>query len=60
MSIDAKKLRGFTDKKITFVESLYIPAILKGMLITLRHFFRQKTTIIIHLGVNSVSSRLTK
>ncbi len=34
-----------SNKKITFVESLYLPAILKGMLITLGHFFKKKATI---------------
>lgn len=30
---------------MTFWERIYIPAILKGMVITLRHFFKKKTTI---------------
>ena len=34
-----------SNKKISFWESLYIPAILKGMGITLSHLFRRKTTI---------------
>jgi NADH-quinone oxidoreductase subunit I len=32
-------------KTMTLSERLYIPAILTGMLITLRHFFRKKVTI---------------
>jgi NADH-quinone oxidoreductase subunit I len=34
-----------SDKKMTFVERIYLPAIVKGMFITLSHFFRKKTTI---------------
>ena len=33
------------DKKMTFRERLYLPAIFGGMLITLRHFFRRKNTV---------------
>lgn len=34
-----------SDKKMTFTERIYFPAILKGMSITLKHFFSKKTTI---------------
>jgi NADH-quinone oxidoreductase subunit I len=34
-----------SDKKMTFTEKIYLPAIFKGMFITLKHFFRKKTTI---------------
>jgi len=34
-----------SDKKMTFLERIYIPAIIKGMSITLRHFFMKKATI---------------
>jgi NADH-quinone oxidoreductase subunit I len=34
-----------SDKKMTFLEKIYLPAILKGMTITLKHFFSKKTTI---------------
>lgn len=34
-----------SDKKMTFLEKIYLPAILKGMQITLKHFFRKKSTI---------------
>ena len=34
-----------SDKKMTFLEKIYHPAILKGMSITLTHFFRKKSTI---------------
>jgi len=34
-----------SNKKMTFVEKLYIPAILGGMRITLNHFFKKKVTI---------------
>jgi NADH-quinone oxidoreductase subunit I len=33
------------DKKMTFIERLYIPAIMGGMRITLNHFFKKKVTI---------------
>jgi NADH-quinone oxidoreductase subunit I len=33
------------NKKFTFLESIYFPAILKGLGITLKHFFRKKATI---------------
>jgi NADH-quinone oxidoreductase subunit I len=34
-----------SNKKMTFVERIYLPAIFKGMAITLKHFFRKKVTI---------------
>ena len=34
-----------SDKNMTFLEKIYIPAIMKGMYITLKHFFRKKATI---------------
>lgn len=34
-----------SDKKMTFMERIYIPAIVKGMSITIRHFFGKKATI---------------
>lgn len=34
-----------SDKKMTLPEKIYLPAIFKGMFITLKHFFRKKTTI---------------
>jgi len=33
------------DKKMTLKERLYLPAIMNGMMITLRHFFKKKVTI---------------
>ena len=33
------------NKKMTFMERIYIPAILGGMAITLKHFFKKKVTI---------------
>lgn len=38
------KSKVFEKRKLTFVERLYIPAILKGMAITIRHFFQKKVT----------------
>ena len=34
-----------SDKRMTFMERIYFPAIVKGMSITLSHFFRKKATI---------------
>lgn len=34
-----------SDKKMTFWERIYIPAILLGLWITIKHFFRKKVTI---------------
>lgn len=34
-----------SDKRMTFLEKIYLPAILKGMYITIRHFFSKKATI---------------
>ena len=34
-----------SNKKMTFMERIYLPAIFKGMAITLKHFFRKKATI---------------
>jgi len=34
-----------SNKKMTFMERIYLPAIVKGMSITLKHFFRKKVTI---------------
>jgi NADH-quinone oxidoreductase subunit I len=34
-----------SDKKMTFLEWIYIPAIIKGMSITIKHFFGKKATI---------------
>ena len=34
-----------SDKPMTFIEKLYIPAILSGMWITLKHMFRKRKTI---------------
>ena len=34
-----------SNKKMTFMERFYLPAIFKGMAITMGHFFRKQTTI---------------
>ena len=34
-----------SNKKMTFMERIYLPAIFKGMSITLKHFFRKQVTI---------------
>jgi NADH-quinone oxidoreductase subunit I len=33
------------NKKMTFMESIYLPAIFSGMLITIKHLFKKKVTI---------------
>jgi NADH-quinone oxidoreductase subunit I len=45
MQMLTDRSRVVSDKKMTFMERIYIPAILKGMFITLKHFFGKKTTI---------------
>ncbi|MCS6823474.1 MAG: NADH-quinone oxidoreductase subunit NuoI [Cytophagaceae bacterium] len=32
-------------RKLTFAESIYLPAIFSGLMITIRHFFRRKSTV---------------
>jgi len=39
------KSKVVSNKKMSFVEKLYLPAILNGMLITASHLFKKKTTI---------------
>ena len=33
-----------SDKKMTFTEKIYLPAIIRGLAITLKHFFKKKVT----------------
>jgi NADH-quinone oxidoreductase subunit I len=40
-----KRSKSVSNKKMTLAERLYIPGIISGMAITLKHFFRKKTTI---------------
>ncbi|MFV0312070.1 MAG: NuoI/complex I 23 kDa subunit family protein [Dysgonomonas sp.] len=44
ISLSGKKVE-VTDKKMTFIESIYLPAIVQGMWITIKHFFKKKNTI---------------
>ncbi|MFT3993041.1 MAG: NADH-quinone oxidoreductase subunit I [Dysgonomonas sp.] len=44
ISLSGKKIVA-SNKKMTLVERLYLPAIVKGMWITIRHFFKKKNTI---------------
>jgi NADH-quinone oxidoreductase subunit I len=37
--------RNVVNKQMTFWERMYLPAILKGMGVTLKHFFRRKNTV---------------
>lgn len=34
-----------SDKQMTFAEKIYLPAIAKGLAITMRHFFQKKATV---------------
>jgi|ERR1043166_5046557 NADH-quinone oxidoreductase subunit I len=34
-----------SNKEMTFMESLYLPAVVKGLAITIRHLFRKKATL---------------
>lgn len=45
ISLSGKKVE-VTDKKMTFIESIYLPAIVQGMWITIKHFFKKKNTIL--------------
>ncbi len=40
-----KRSKVVVNKEMTFVEKLYLPAIIGGLGITLKHFFRKKVTI---------------
>ncbi len=44
VSLSGRK-RDVSNKDMSFMEKLYLPAIAKGMGITLRHFFKPKATI---------------
>ena len=37
--------RVVSDKKMTLMERIYLPAVIGGLFITIRHFFRKKPTI---------------
>mgnify|MGYP001013435000 CR=1 FL=1 len=49
MSIETISLSGrkkvVSNKEMTFLENLYLVAIVKGLFITIKHFFRKKATI---------------
>ena len=40
-----KRSKNVSNKKMSLAERLYLPGIISGMAITLKHFFRKKTTI---------------
>ncbi len=44
ISLSGKKVE-VVNKKMTFIESTYLPAIVKGLWITIKHFFKKKNTI---------------
>lgn len=44
ISLSGKKTE-VSNKKMTFWESIYLPAIVSGMWITIKHFFKKKNTI---------------
>lgn len=41
----SKRSKQVVDKKMTFLESIYLPAIVGGMWVTIKHFFGKKVTI---------------
>ncbi len=43
-SLSKRKIE-VAQKNMTFLEKLYLPAIFKGMMITLKHFFSKKNTV---------------
>ena len=45
MQLLTNRSKVVSNKKMTFAEKLYIPAILGGLRITIRHFFKKKVTI---------------
>jgi len=49
MSIEKISLSGrkteVVDKNMTFSERIYLPAVVKGLIITIKHFFKKKATI---------------
>jgi NADH-quinone oxidoreductase subunit I len=45
MQLLTNRSKVVSDKKMTFLEKIYLPAIIKGMYITISHFFRKKATI---------------
>jgi NADH-quinone oxidoreductase subunit I len=40
-----KRVKNVSNKKMTLAERIYLPGIISGMAITLKHFFHKKTTI---------------
>jgi NADH-quinone oxidoreductase subunit I len=44
MELLTNRSKVVSDKKMTFAESLYLPGIIGGMFITLKHFFSKKVT----------------
>lgn len=40
-----QRSRVVSDKKMTLMERIYLPAMVAGLLITIRHFFRRKPTV---------------
>lgn len=46
ISLSGKK-KQVSNKEMTFLERLYLVAIIKGLFITIKHFFRKKRLFII-------------
>ena len=44
ISLSGKK-KEVVDKKMTLIERLYLPAIVQGLGITIKHFFQKKVTV---------------
>ena len=45
MQLLTNRSKVVVDKELSFVEKLYLPAVAKGMFITIKHLFTRKATI---------------
>lgn len=45
MKLLTQRSKSVSNKKMTFMERIYLPAIFGGMWITLKHFFKKKNTV---------------
>lgn len=45
MQLLTNRSKVVSQKKMTFMEKIYLPAIFKGMMITISHFFKRKVTV---------------
>jgi len=54
-----KRSQVVSNKKMSLMERVYLPAVIKGMSITLKHFFRLKKATIQYPNRNVRSARST-